>query len=97
MSEKKNLIDKNQPPPVCPHCDGLTVKMSLPLEAGYDTDFFYVCFNDECPYFIRGKRLMWEKYRVQSSYRYRVNPVNGKPAPLPVWSKDAMKNHIIKD
>ncbi|NQT35654.1 hypothetical protein HQ587_10730 [bacterium] len=82
-------------PPACPHCGDMTKKMEMPMEAAYDGSILYVCFNDDCPYFIKGWQWMWDNYRVKTSYRHRVNPVNGTTGPLPVWSKDAMKDRIL--
>ena len=82
-------------PPVCSHCGELMKKMEMPPEAGYDSPFMYVCFNDECSYFVNGLKWMKEKYEVNSSYRQMVNPLTGSANPLPVWSKTAMKDRII--
>ena len=71
--------------------------MELPNEAGYDMNFFYVCFNDDCSYFVDGWSWMWNNYQVRTSYRYRIDPANGNGGSLPVWSKDAMKNRIIQE
>lgn len=88
-------IESTQPL-ICPHCNEKMVKMVMPPQAGYDSPFMYVCFNDECPYFIRGWKWMKEKYNVNSSYRHRLDPKSGKESPLPVWSVEAMKNRIIE-
>ena len=82
-------------PPVCSHCGELMEKMEMPPEAGYDSTFVYVCFNDDCSYYVKGWKWMKEQYEVGSSYRYRINPITGKASPLPVWSKTAMKDRII--
>ena len=81
--------------PNCPRCGNVMQKMEMPSEAGYDSSFMYVCFNDECPYFVNGWAWMMEKYQVKSSYRHRINPVTGAAGPLPVWSKEAMKDRIV--
>ena len=39
---------------------------------------------------------MEEHYAVKASYRYRVDPANGRPSPLAVWSADALKDRIIE-
>ncbi|HHE46242.1 MAG TPA: hypothetical protein ENL08_00890 [Bacteroidetes bacterium] len=82
-------------PPVCLHCGGLMDKMEMPAEAGYPSSFVWVCFNDDCPYYVRGWQWMKEKYEVKSSYRYKINPVTGLASPLPVWSETAMKDRIV--
>ena len=82
--------------PVCPHCDTPLQAFELPDGANYEGDFHLACFNDECPYYVRGWQHMETNYAVKSSYRYRVDPTNGKPSPLAVWSADAIKDRIIE-
>jgi hypothetical protein len=36
------------------------------------------------------------KFAVQTSYRHRTDPRSGKSFPLPVWSKDALKDRIVE-
>jgi hypothetical protein len=40
---------------------------------------------------------MAEKYNVFASYRYRIDPINNQGGPFPVWSPDAMKDHIMEE
>jgi hypothetical protein len=80
----------------CPHCSQQLKKWLCPPETSWDTDFQYVCFNDECSYYVRGWDWMKKKFNQNISYRYRLNPTNGESGPLPVWSNDALKNFIIE-
>ena len=62
-----------------------------------DHPFDYVCFNDDCPYYVRGWTWMEQQYGVKASYRYRVDAVNGFETPVPVWSSDALRDSLLPD
>lgn len=81
--------------PQCPHCGETLRAFQLPDNTGWDSPIHFACFNDECPYFRRGWSWMFDHYGVKSSYRYRVDPVSGTSSPLPVWSRDAIKDRIL--
>ena len=83
--------------PHCPHCDREMKKWRVPLASTWPNEFFYVCFNDDCPYYVQGWQRLWEKQATRASYRCRLDPDTGKVAPLPVWSADALKDDIIAD
>jgi len=75
----------------------MMTKMTTPPMAKFDSPHLYVCFNDECKYFIGGWEWMMEKYASKTSYRYKVDPFSGEKGPIPVWSSDALREFIIKD
>lgn len=81
----------------CPHCQAPLKKFALPDNTGWQEPYHLACFNDDCPYFRRGWVWMFERYGVKSSYRHRVDPRTGFASPLPVWSRDALKDRIIED
>lgn len=83
-------------PPVCPHCHQEMKKWRVPINSTWPDEFFFVCFNDDCPYFIKGWQYMWEQNETKASYRCRWDPHSGKCVPLPVWSYDALKADIIE-
>ncbi len=82
---------------ICPHCNESLKRLTLPDDTGWEQPFHLVCFNDDCSYYKEGWQWMFDKYEVKASYRYRVNPENGKASPLAVWSDDALTDSIIED
>jgi hypothetical protein len=84
-------------PRACPHCQARLKKWRVPEDASWSEDFFFVCFNDECPYYQQGWEWMLEHYNQRVSYRHAVNPMTGTPFPLPVWSASATREMIVDD
>ncbi len=69
--------------PKCPHCGKDTEKYETPPfhfsdGLGWCTPFLYVCFNDDCPPYVKGKKYLMEKYGQAASYRYMVYPDTGQ-------------------
>jgi hypothetical protein len=81
--------------PRCPHCNVTLTPFSVPDAGGWRAPFHLACFNDECPYFVRGWQWMKERFGVNSSYRYRLDPATGKASPLGVWSRNALRDRIL--
>ncbi len=82
---------------ICPYCGKKMNKMKVPDLSTWDAEFFYVCFNDECSYYVKGWKHIEQTMKTAASYRHRYDPVSGAYGPLPVWSPDACKSEIIDD
>ena len=89
-------MDNNEIPK-CSHCDAGMKKWVPPEDSTWAHDeFHWVCFNDECPYYVKGWEWMEESQGIKISYRHRLNPVTGKESPLPAKSDEMHKNRIIE-
>lgn len=93
MKENKEMTENKTP--ICPHCGQDMKKWRVPFNSTWSHDFLYICFSDDCPYFIKGWEHMWEQQKTKASYRCRWDEDNDKYVPLPVWSYDALKDDII--
>ena len=82
----------------CPHCDEKLKKWEVPDNPfcqTWDNDFMYICFNDACPYFVRGWDRMYRETNQGMSYRLMYNPENDRCMPIPVPSHQALKDGIM--
>lgn len=82
----------------CPYCEVRLEKWLVPqtIFTEWPNEFFYVCFNDECPYFVRG----WDTMAAQGnpgSYRMRYDPLKDNCGPIPVLSRGSLRDGIVED
>ncbi len=84
-------------PATCPHCQARLKKWLVPVDSSWNEEFFYVCFNDDCPYYKKGWEWMKEQYAQVASFRYMLNPATGTSSMIPVWSADATRQMIVED
>lgn len=67
----------------CPHCGAPLTPLGIP-EALFAYAHDLACFNDECPYYVRGWSWMERQYGVRGSYRYRIDGESGQASPMAV-------------
>ena len=83
--------------PQCQHCGVKMSKWKIPDDSTWNEEFHWVCFNDECSYYIKGWDWMESQYQQHASYRFRLNPADGSTGPLPVWSPSAHKEYVLTE
>ena len=97
LEKKKRVVKETLR---CPHCDEKLKKWEVPDNPfcqTWDNDFMYICFNDECPYFVRGWDRMHRETNQGMSYRLMYNPENDRCMPIPVPTHMALKDGIVED
>jgi hypothetical protein len=73
------------------------MKWRVPEDATWVEEFFFVCFDDDCPYYQNGWTWMEERYGQKASFRYAVNPSKESCLPIPVWSDSATREMIVDE
>jgi len=83
----------------CPHCGQRMKKWAVPYSpfSNWDSEYLYICFNDECPYLVRGWDVMNRQGNAGVSYRQMFNPDTGCLSPMPVPSLKVLKDGIIEE
>jgi len=83
----------------CPHCGEKMLTWQVPdnpFEVTWDNDFMYICFNDACPYYVRGWDFMYREGNRGCSYRLMYNPEKDCCMPIPVPTPKALRESIIE-
>jgi SAM-dependent methyltransferase len=81
----------------CPYCDEMLEKWEVPDTpfVEWPSEFQFICFNDECAYFLGG----WSTMASQGnpcSYRFMYDPLTDGCHPIPVLSRDALREGIVR-
>ncbi|MGA7877083.1 MAG: ogr/Delta-like zinc finger family protein, partial [Desulfoferrobacter sp.] len=82
----------------CPHCGEIMRKWAVPNTpfTTWDNEFMYICFNDTCPYLMRGWEAMNKQGNRGLSYRLMYDPIRDRCMPVPIPSLDALKESIVE-
>jgi SAM-dependent methyltransferase len=81
----------------CPHCEEKMRKWEVPNTpfTQWDNEYMYVCFNDSCPYLMKGWEVMNQQGNRGISYRLMYDPKRDNCMPVPVHNLKTMKDGII--
>ena len=82
----------------CPHCKEGLLKWQLPQNpfTGWDMEFLFVCFNDACPFVVRGWEVMYRQGNMGLSYRFAYNPDRDQCMSVPVPHLHALRESIVE-
>ena len=96
---EKILADKK---PICPHCQLEMNIWEVPPFSfsdglGWGVPYLFICFNDECPPYVRGWDDLMENYAQTASVRCMCYPGKDKFEFMPVFSPIGATGQIIDD
>jgi SAM-dependent methyltransferase len=82
----------------CPHCNVPLLKWQLPQNpfTQWDMEFLFVCFNDTCPFLVRGWEVSYRQGNMGMSYRFAYNRDRDQCTSVPVPSLHALKEGIAE-
>jgi len=83
----------------CPYCGERMKKWAIPQGpfTEWDNEFMYICFNDACPYLIRGWEVMAGQGNRGISYRCMYYPEKEVCTPVPIFSLQALRESIVEE
>lgn len=80
---------------VCPHCGAEMDPIETPLDSSWGGETHYVCFNDDCGYYVNSWQALERQGVEGAGYRCRID-ARGKRGPIPVHSCNDLKECIIR-
>ena len=80
----------------CPHCESEMAPIRTPLESSWGGEIHYICFNDDCSYFVKSWEALIKQGIEKTGYRCRMDP-RGVCGPAPVWSETALKDLVVPE
>jgi len=80
---------------VCPHCGAEMDPIETPLDSSWGGEIHYVCFNDECLYFVKSWQAMENQGIECAGYRCRIDS-RGKCGPVAVLTSEDLKECIVR-
>ncbi len=83
----------------CPYCRTRLSLWEVPDDPCIDwpNEHLFICFNDACPFVVRGWRHMWNQGILGVSYRYLFNPETGGSATVPIRSLADLRPGIVDE
>ena len=81
----------------CPHCGRKMNKWAVSQTpfTEWDTEYMYICFNNRCPYYLKGWDAMQKQGNPGMSYRCMYNPDNDRCMPVPTPHRNALRDGIV--
>lgn len=93
---KKSLIKQTLQ---CPYCGEKMKKWLVPDDPfiQWNNEYMYICFNDSCPYLVRGWKVMFDQGLSNTSYRLMYDPERDCVMPAPIHTLKDLQDCIAEE
>jgi hypothetical protein len=83
----------------CPHCGSTLRRWAVPQTpfTEWDTEHMYICFDDGCPFYLRGWNAMFRQGNFGISHRFMYDPDRCACSSVPVPSPNALRDGIVDE
>ena len=83
----------------CPYCGSRLSRWAVPQTpfTEWDTEHMYVCFDDSCPYYLRGWLSMHRQGNMGFSHRFMFDPDRRVCTSIPVHGPHALRGGIVDE
>jgi hypothetical protein len=78
--------------PTCPHCKTVMEQMDARY-LDWGLPYLWVCFNNNCAFFMKGWKHMMDSYGQLVSYRFMIQPDSGAEGVIPAFSHEYIQQH----
>jgi SAM-dependent methyltransferase len=81
----------------CPHCGSRLRKWQVPSNPfiEWDVEYMHICFDDQCPYFLRGWNAMYRGGGRGFSHRFMYDSTHDRCLSVPVPTARALRDGIV--
>ena len=95
VEERKQAVKVTR---CCPHCNEPLQKWLVPqtIFTQWPNEFMYICFNDECSYYVRNQEAM-ARMGNSGSQRLMYDPEQDCCQPIPVMSANSLRDGIVEE
>jgi hypothetical protein len=81
----------------CPHCGSDLKRWAVPQTpfTEWDSEHMYVCFDDDCPFYLRGWGALYRQGNFGFSHRFMYDPDRRVCTSVPVHGPTALRDGIV--
>lgn len=99
LDEVRRRMERAHETMACPHCGDALRRWEAPTGpfAEWDSEHYYICFNDRCPFYVRGWDTMAKQGNLGFSYRLLYERKRDRFSSIPVTGPGSLRSSIADE